>query len=239
MTPIDVLDAEPDHRSPEARARSRLAIVKSQMWAIRTKAYAAAKMSAVVAERVRDRERRDEEGRHRGEDRDPDGARLGVDDARQPGVPDPRPPEDAEHEQALDEPFPYRVFAMSAVHCVRASTKTRSKKSSSGVTRSSSRCSARTSRERDEASTSLILACRVSCSSSSAALRAARRRRSRAVSVRREPERDAPGEPAARRRRDAHDGDRRARRRCGDLRALVREPKRPRSRRTTASTRRR
>jgi len=43
-------------------------------------------------------ERGDEDGGHRGEDRNPDRSLLGVHDAREPGVAHPAPPEDAEHE---------------------------------------------------------------------------------------------------------------------------------------------
>ena len=66
----------------------------------------------------------------------PHRALLGVDDAGQPRVADPRPPQHAEHQQALGRGPPRSArAAISAVHCVSASTKTRSKKSSSGVTR--------------------------------------------------------------------------------------------------------
>jgi len=51
----------------------------------------------------------DQQRRHRDEDREPDGVLLGVDDAREPGVADPRPPQDAEHEQALRQARPGRL----------------------------------------------------------------------------------------------------------------------------------
>ena len=54
-------------------------------------------------------ERDDQQRRHRGEDDQPHRALLGVDDAGQPGVADPGPPEHAEHQQALGQPRPGRV----------------------------------------------------------------------------------------------------------------------------------
>ena len=87
---------------------------------------------------------RHQERRHRAEHRDPDDALLGVDQARQPGVAAPRPPQDARARASPSRgPARSASFAISAVHCVSASTNTRSKKSSSGVTRSSSRMTRR------------------------------------------------------------------------------------------------
>ncbi len=63
---------------------------------------------AGVAEHVGHAERRHEQPRHGGEDREPDDALLGVDDAGQPGIADPAPPQHAEHEQSLREPRPRR-----------------------------------------------------------------------------------------------------------------------------------
>ncbi len=65
----------------------------------------------VVAEHVRDGERRHEHRDHGAEHHDPDLALLGIDGVRQPGVGGPRPPEDAEHDEALREPGPGRVAA--------------------------------------------------------------------------------------------------------------------------------
>ena len=96
-----------------------------------------------VAEGVGHHEPGDEQRRHRGEDHQPHRPLLGVDDARQPGVADPAPPQHAEHEHPFARPDHVGSAAMSAVHCVSASTKTRSKKSSSGVTVSPSRCHGR------------------------------------------------------------------------------------------------
>ena len=79
-----------------------------------------------AVERARDGERRDEQGGHGDEDRDPDRALLRVDDTRQPRVADPRPPEHAEHEEARGDPVPLGIGRLSAVHCVIARTKTRS-----------------------------------------------------------------------------------------------------------------
>ena len=67
-----------------------------------------------VVEHVGHAERRDQQARHRGEHDDPDGALLRVDDARQPGVADPAPPQHAEHEHALGEPLPRRRGRPSA-----------------------------------------------------------------------------------------------------------------------------
>ena len=67
----------------------------------------------------------------------PDRALVRVDDAAQPRVADPRPPQ---HGRGSRRPSARPVHvgssAISAVHCVSASTKTRSKNSSSGATRS-------------------------------------------------------------------------------------------------------
>jgi hypothetical protein len=46
---------------------------------------------------------------HRREYRDADDALLGIDRARQPRVADPRPPQGAEHEQALGQARPRRL----------------------------------------------------------------------------------------------------------------------------------
>ena len=62
-----------------------------------------------VVERLRHAEGDDEQRGHRDEDRDPDDPFLRIDHARQPRVADPRPPEQAEHEEAPGEPLPGRV----------------------------------------------------------------------------------------------------------------------------------
>ena len=75
-----------------------------------------------------------------------------------------------------------------------------------------------------------------SCTSTIAAAAAPTPGRARAVPVHREPAPDRGERPVDRRRRDPHDGDRRARRRGRGLRALVRRIPPPRCRPTTAST---
>ena len=47
---------------------------------------------------------------HRGEDRDPNGPLLRVHDAREPRVPDPTPPKEAQHEHSPREAGPGRVI---------------------------------------------------------------------------------------------------------------------------------
>ena len=59
-----------------------------------------------VAEGLRHAERDDQQRRHRAEDHQADRSLLGVDDAGQPGVSDPRPPDHAEDQQALGEARP-------------------------------------------------------------------------------------------------------------------------------------
>ena len=96
-----------------------------------------------VAEGLGDAERHDQEPGHGREHDEPDRALLGVDDARQPRVADPRPPQ---HGRARASPgrAPSHVGSatISAVHWVKPSTKTRSKNSSSGLTDSWTRGSA-------------------------------------------------------------------------------------------------
>ncbi len=62
----------------------------------------------LVAERARDADRGDQERGHRDEDHEPHGSLLGVDDARQPGVADPRPPQHPERQKALEHAAPGR-----------------------------------------------------------------------------------------------------------------------------------
>ena len=63
-----------------------------------------------VSERVRHGDRGDQEGGHRGEQGDPHPALLGIDDAGQPRVSDPGPPEQGEDHQPMPEPSPGRVL---------------------------------------------------------------------------------------------------------------------------------
>ena len=63
----------------------------------------------VVAEGLRRGERSDEERGHRREQEEADRALLGIDDAGQPGVPDPRPPEQAEQQERLADALPRRM----------------------------------------------------------------------------------------------------------------------------------
>ena len=95
-----------------------------------------------IAERFGHAQRGDQQRRHRHEHHQPHDALLGIDDARQPRVCRPRPPQQRQHQQPCAMPAHVGFSAISAVHCVRASTKTRSKNSSSGVTRSPSRITA-------------------------------------------------------------------------------------------------
>ena len=97
--------------------------------------------------------------------------------------------------QALGEPVPRRLGAISAVHWVIASTKTRSKKSSSGVTRSSWRRTAE--KRRDE--TVVTLTQRLSQSRSSGRRR--RAGRSNTQRARRRRRRTPRGRPTGSARR--------------------------------------
>ena len=89
------------------------------MCADRARRVRAGEQQRVVAERVRHAQRHDQHRRHRGEHREPHRALLGVDDARQPGVADPRPPQ---HRRARAGPSPSPAHvgsrAISAVHWV-------------------------------------------------------------------------------------------------------------------------
>jgi hypothetical protein len=62
-----------------------------------------------IVERLGHAQRGDEERRHRPEHRDPHHALLGVDEARQPRVAAPGPPQHREHEHRLGEPVPGRL----------------------------------------------------------------------------------------------------------------------------------
>ena len=72
-------------------------------------AVRAREQQRVVSERARHTECDDQESSHRDEHHETDAALLRVEHARQPGVADPRPPQDAEDEQAPREPRPGRV----------------------------------------------------------------------------------------------------------------------------------
>jgi hypothetical protein len=62
------------------------------------------------AEGLRDAEGDDQQRGHRGEDDDSHRPLLGVDDAGQPRVADPRPPQHAEHQHASGQSLPARVM---------------------------------------------------------------------------------------------------------------------------------
>ena len=63
-----------------------------------------------------------------------DEAFLGIDGVRQPGVGRPWPPKRRQDEHATADPGERRIVGERVVTCVNANTKTRSKKSSRGVT---------------------------------------------------------------------------------------------------------
>ena len=96
-----------------------------------------AEEDAVVAERLRHGSATTSIAAMTREHREPHRALVGVERVRQPGVAGPGPPERAEHEHPRPSPPQVGSRAISAVTCVIAKTKTRSKNSSSGVTRSS------------------------------------------------------------------------------------------------------
>jgi hypothetical protein len=89
----------------------------------------------VRAEGTRRCERDDQHRRDRGEHGQPHGAFLRIHGIGQPGVRGPGPPERAEQQRAPQEATPGRAAPRKLVTCVMAKTTTRSKKSSSGVTR--------------------------------------------------------------------------------------------------------
>ncbi len=64
---------------------------------------------AEVLEDLRHAERADEHGAHRRKDHQSCRALLRVDDAGEPGVGDPRPPQDAQHDQPFGETLPRRL----------------------------------------------------------------------------------------------------------------------------------
>ena len=127
-TPIAVLIARSTHRAPQRRgrrgSRARTARCGRRVRRRRTRANA----SARVVERLRDAQRHDEQRRHRREDRDPDRALLGIDDAGEPRVARPRPTTAPRARACPGRPPPRSGSRdISAVHCVNPSTKTRSK----------------------------------------------------------------------------------------------------------------
>ena len=62
-----------------------------------------------VTECLGDAQRHDEQARGGGEHHDADRALLGLDHARQPGEPDPCPPEHREHQHRPAQAFPRRL----------------------------------------------------------------------------------------------------------------------------------
>ena len=105
-------DGRADEQPPDVAAQLRLVAARDQEEAdlrVADDRVGAREQQRLVLERARDGERDDEERGHRGEHHEPHAALLGVDDARQPRVADPRPPHHAEHEQALGEALPRRV----------------------------------------------------------------------------------------------------------------------------------
>jgi hypothetical protein len=72
-------------------------------------AIGAGEQHGLVAECLRHAQRHHQQCGHRTEDREANDALLWVDHAREPGVADPRPPEQGEHEQSLPELGPGRI----------------------------------------------------------------------------------------------------------------------------------
>ena len=68
----------------------------------------------VVAEGARHRQGDDEHRAHRGKHREPNAALVDVRCARQPGVPDPGPPERRQNEHPAEDPVPGRVVRQPA-----------------------------------------------------------------------------------------------------------------------------
>ena len=68
----------------------------------------------VVAEGARHRQGDDEHRAHRGKHREPNAALVDVRCARQPGVPDPGPPERRQNEHPAEDPAPGRVVRQPA-----------------------------------------------------------------------------------------------------------------------------
>ncbi|MGA2166000.1 MAG: hypothetical protein ABSH36_16260 [Solirubrobacteraceae bacterium] len=70
----------------------------------------AGKQQRLGAERSGDAQRAHQQRGHRGEDHQPHRPLLRVDDRREPGIADPRPPQYREHQQPLRDPQPGRVL---------------------------------------------------------------------------------------------------------------------------------
>ena len=212
-TPIAVLTARP---ITERRSAGIVAAGQHEQRDVRRADHA-----------VGDRER---ERRGRRRPRGRTGRRSGTRPSRRRSRSAPRPPRDRRRSSATRSPpttttarparaapcaRPVQVgsCAISAVHCVSASTKTRSKKSSSGITRSPSRIAA-VSRGREFAwpspSGSIILA--ASTEILSAMSEHSTGRSGRALGRRRDADAEPPGEAQRAVDRAARDARRRARR---------------------------
>ena len=107
-TPMVGADREPDHRAAEQRLVAAREQEEADMGDPDDRVRACER-ERVVAERTGDGQRGDDHRRHRGEDHDPHRTLLGIDDARQPRVARPGPPEHGEDQQAADEPGPVGV----------------------------------------------------------------------------------------------------------------------------------
>ena len=107
-TPIAVLSDSPTTawRSPGS---SRLASMNSAMCGGAYRAVGHGQREAQIAECLWDAQRGHEQRRHRGEQDEADAALLGVDHAGQPRVPDPRPPQQAQHDETLADATPCRI----------------------------------------------------------------------------------------------------------------------------------
>ena len=133
-------DRQPDHRTTQpgvvAAREHEQADVRDPDDAVGERRTSSARSPKASGTHSDDQEQR----RHRDEDHDPHRALLRIDDAGQPRVADPRPPQHPEHKQRPARARPRSGRSdISCVHWVIASTKTRSKNSSSGITRSPSR----------------------------------------------------------------------------------------------------
>ena len=111
--PIAVLITRPTTEWRSAGS-SRLAIRNSTIWPAARRRRRCAKVRPRSPNASGTQSDDDQQRRHRGEHGEPDRALLGVDDAGQPGVADPGPPQHAEHERAPGEPLPGRVVRPSA-----------------------------------------------------------------------------------------------------------------------------
>ena len=108
-------DREPRDRTHQVTVASARDRVQDQV-CNPNHAVGAREEERVVAEDVRDRQRRDQHRRHGPEHHDPDEALFRIDRVRQPGVRGPRPPEHTQHDQSLGEPCPGRVGDHEAGH---------------------------------------------------------------------------------------------------------------------------